>query len=126
MFRIDNVRARLLFKLLPPALILHQLSPDEMKWHLMLERLVASYPASPASAISAINHRLIEASLIAIIQIALHPDLALGYQFDGPMLARIDRASGKAVAKRLADTYASVIVWRHSSATQGVKAGVTK
>lgn len=88
-FRIDNARARLLFKLLPPMLILRQLSKEEMEWHLMLERLVVHSPASLSSAMSAINHRLIEASLIAIIQIALHRNLVLGYQFDNPMLARV-------------------------------------
>lgn len=55
----------------------------------MLERLIANHPASFAAATSAINHRLIEAAVISIIQTSLHRDKSLGYQFDSPDLARI-------------------------------------
>jgi len=88
-FKLDGSRARLFFRLMPERIRIAGLSAEEMEWHLMLERLVSSHPDSFAWASSAINHRLIEAAIISIVQMSLYRDPALGYQFDQPEMARL-------------------------------------
>lgn len=88
-FKLDGSRARLFFRLMPECLRIPGLSAEEMEWHLMLERLVSSQPESFSWASSAINHRLVEAAIIGIVQMSLFRDRSLGYQFDRPEMARL-------------------------------------
>lgn len=88
-FKLDGSRARLFFRLMPECIRIPGLTADEMEWHLMLERLVSSHPDSFASASSAINHRLIEAAIIGIVQMSLYRDRSLGFQFDRPEMSRL-------------------------------------
>lgn len=91
-FKLDGSRARLFFRLMPERIRIPGLSADEMEWHTMLERLVSSHPESFSWASSAINHRLIEAAIIGIVQMSLYRDRSLGYQFDQPEMARLATA----------------------------------
>lgn len=88
-FKLDGSRARLFFRLMPECLRIPGLSAEEMEWHLMLERLVSNQPESFSWASSAINHRLVEAAIIGIVQMSLFRDRSLGYQFDRPEMARL-------------------------------------
>lgn len=88
-FKLDGPRARLFFRLMPECLRIPGLSAEEMEWHLMLERLVSCQPESFSWASPAINHRLIEAAIIGIVQMSLYRDRSLGYQFDQPEMARL-------------------------------------
>ncbi len=87
--KLDGSRARLFFRLMPECAHIPGLSADEMASHLSLERLVSSHPSSFSWASSAINHRLVEAAIIGIIQMSLYRDRSLGYQFDQPEMSRI-------------------------------------
>lgn len=110
-FKFDSTIARLLFRLLPNILFIREFSDEEMRWQLMAEHLINHHPPSIRMSSSAINHRLVEAVLVSLIQTWLYQNGSLGYQFDNPEVARIfpslramHKTSGKAWSvKALAD-----------------------
>jgi AraC-like DNA-binding protein len=87
-YQFDASRARLLFKLLPRALVLHNLANQEVSWQMALAQLISEQPVSFGPANAAISRRLVEAALIAVIQMFLTRNAQLGHLVD-PRLARI-------------------------------------
>jgi AraC-like DNA-binding protein len=87
-YQLDVSRARLLFKLLPRALVVHNLANQEVTWQTALAQLIAEQPSSFSAANAAISRRLVEAGLIGVIQMFLARNAELGHLID-PRLARI-------------------------------------
>jgi AraC-like DNA-binding protein len=87
-YEFDASRARLLFKLLPRALVMHNLASQEVSWEMALAHLISEQPVSFGPANAAINRRLVEAALIGVIQMFLTRNAQLGHLID-PRLARI-------------------------------------
>jgi AraC-like DNA-binding protein len=87
-YQFDVSRARLLFKLLPRALVTHSVASQEVSWQMALAHLIAEQPVSFGPANAAISRRLVEAGLVGVIQMFLARNAPLGHLID-PRLARI-------------------------------------
>lgn len=88
-YGVDIARARLLLKLLPPSLVIRQLSEAEIEWQLTLARLISDKCADGDLATGAINRRLVEAALIGVIQQYLVRNAQLRNAAAGPLLAEV-------------------------------------
>lgn len=88
-FKLDNAVGRLLLRLLPSVLTIRNMSQEEYDWHADIGKVVISHPKCIEAASPAVNHRLIEASLISIIQSWLHSNPPPGLLFDNPASIRI-------------------------------------
>ncbi|ALR22040.1 helix-turn-helix domain-containing protein [Sphingobium baderi] len=88
-FSLDGLRARLLFRILPKVLFISGLSQEEMQWQMQLEHLITHHPRAFSTASPAINHRLIEASIISNIQTFFYREGSQAYQIDSPDLVRV-------------------------------------
>lgn len=87
-YQFDTSRARLLFKLLPRVLVMHNLESQEVSWQMALAHLVSEQPVSLIPANAAISRRLVEAALIGVIQMFLARNAEVGHLID-PRFARI-------------------------------------
>jgi len=67
-YGIDMDRARILLRLLPPSFVVRQVEEEEVEWQLTLSQLIAQRSESGRSGSAAVNRRLVEAALIAVIQ----------------------------------------------------------
>lgn len=65
-YSFDATPARQLFRLLPPAMVIHDVDAKDAEWHMHLSRLIFDRAGSRVNA--AINRRLVEAALIDTIQ----------------------------------------------------------
>lgn len=87
-FKIDNSRARLIFRLLSDVTVIREMTQYERDWQFTLEGLISNCPDSLAPVNAAINRRLVEVGLIALIQTALHQKGAAAH---GPKSAALSR-----------------------------------
>ena len=88
-FQLGNSPARLLFRLLPKVMFIRAMSDEELAWHTELERLIANQPPSAQAVSASINRRMIEASLIGLIQTWLDRDQSITNRFNSPDIAWI-------------------------------------
>jgi AraC-like DNA-binding protein len=91
-YRFDMGRARLLFKILPPVLIVRDLKQKDVDWQFSLAGLIAEQCDVPSPASAAINRRLVEAAFIGVIQQFLVRDADLRRHMANSLLARISPA----------------------------------
>jgi AraC-like DNA-binding protein len=88
----DMGRARLLFKILPPVLILRDLEQHNVDWQFSLSSLIAEQSDATAPAAAAINRRLVEVAFIFVVQQFLLRNADLRRHMANSLLARISPA----------------------------------
>lgn len=88
-YGFDMSRARLMFRLLPPRLVIRGLEQRDIDWQMDLARLICEHKGANGPANAAINRRLVEASLICVIQKFLMRDPELERQLTTRLLAEL-------------------------------------